>query len=170
MSSASNTASSVLIILPGEGAFDAAAFVDAHRTAKAAGHYVVLATPGGAQPQVDETELQSLGPDAATRVRGYLEECTLALLSPRALHTVDEASFAQVIILGEPAVGQEIHRFAATRRAARRPLAVLGGDVPATRDFATSGSGVSEPEEPAASEADVVSLDAVRRSRTHTKE
>ena len=160
----------MLIILPAEADFDAAAFVDAHRTAKEAGHYVVLATPGGAQPQVDETELQSLGPDAATRVRGYLEECTLALLSPRALHTVDEASFAQVIILGEPAVGQEIHRFAATRRAARRPLAVLGGDVPATRDFVTSDSGVSEPEEPAASEADVVSLDAVRRSRTHTKE
>lgn len=165
----------MLIILPAEGDFDAAAFVDAHRTAKAAGHYVVLATPGGAQPQVDETELQSLGPDAATRVRGYLEECTLALLSPRALHTVDEASFAQVIILGEPAVGEEIHRFAATRRAARRPLAVLGGDVPATRDPATrdsvaSDSGVSEPEEPATLDADVVSLAAVRRSRNRMKE
>ena len=81
----------MLIILPGEGDFNAAAFVDTHRTAKAAGHYVVLATPGGAQPHADETALQSLGPDAATRVRGYLEECTLALLSPRALRTEDEA-------------------------------------------------------------------------------
>ena len=169
MSSASNTASSVLIILPGEGDFNAAAFVDTHRTAKAAGHYVVLATPGGAQPHADETALQSLGPDAATRVRGYLEECTLALLSPRALRTVDEASFADVMILGEPAVGEEIHRFAATRRAARRPLTVLGGQ-PATTAEPPDSTESTTPAAPDAPDADVVSLDAVRRSRTHTKE
>lgn len=156
----------MLIILPGEGDFNAAAFVDTHRTAKAAGHYVVLATPGGAQPHADETALQSLGPDAATRVRGYLEECTLALLSPRALRTVDEASFADVMILGEPAVGEEIHRFAATRRAARRPLTVLGGEPATTAEPPNS----TESATPDAPDADVVSLDAVRRSRTHTKE
>lgn len=159
----------MLIILPAEADFDAAAFVDAHRTAKAAGHYVVLATPGGAQPHADETALQSLGPDAATRVRGYLEECTLALLSPRALRTVDEASFADVIILGEPAVGEEIHRFAATRRAARRPLTVLGGE-PATTAEPPDSTESTTPAAPDAPDADVVSLDAVRRSRTHTKE
>ena len=126
----------------------------------------MLATPGGAQPHADETALQSLGPDAATRVRGYLEECTLALLSPRALRTVDEASFADVIILGEPAVGEEIHRFAATRRAARRPLTVLGGEPATTAEPPNS----TESATPDAPDADVVSLDAVRRSRTHTKE
>ncbi|WP_232666451.1 type 1 glutamine amidotransferase domain-containing protein [Pseudonocardia sp. TRM90224] len=99
----------------------------------AAGHEVVVATPGGVVPIVDRSSLApeaNGGADAAAAVAAVLESAE-ALRNPVVLHDVDPADFAVVFYPGghgpmqDLAVDPDSARVLATTLASGAPLGLL---------------------------------------------
>lgn len=83
--------------------FWAEELVVAHRTLRAAGHTVDLATPGGRRPTVDRVSLDpdsAGGQERADELRAYLQDIDAELSAPRVLADVDESDYDAVVLPG----------------------------------------------------------------------